>query len=53
MSIEEVRFAVSIGKPVVEVKITESTSASIEELKILIISKRKDSLESWIGLYVQ
>lgn len=53
MSIEEIKFAVSMGKPVVAVKITESTSTSIAELKIPIIAKREDSLESWIGLYVQ
>lgn len=48
MSIDEINFAVSIGKPVVAVKITENTSTSITALNIPVISKRKDSLESWI-----
>lgn len=48
MAIEEIRFAVDIGKPVVAVKITESTSAEIANLGIQVVSKRKDSLEAWI-----
>lgn len=48
MSIEEIKFAVAIGKPVVAVKITDSTSSEISALKIPIVSKRKDSLEIWI-----
>lgn len=48
MSLDEIKFAVSIGKPVVAVKITENTSTRITELNIPVISKRKDSLESWI-----
>lgn len=52
MSIEEIRFAVAIGKPVVAVKITDSTSSQISELNIPVIAKRKDSLETWITLNV-
>lgn len=52
MSIEEVKFAISIGKPVVAVKITESTSKYISELDIPVVSKRKDSLEAWISLNI-
>lgn len=48
MSIEEIRFAVDINKPVVAVKITESTSSEIANLGIQVVSKRKDSLEAWI-----
>ncbi len=48
MSIDEIRFALAIGKPVVAVKITNSTSSEITELEIPVISKRKDSLENWI-----
>lgn len=48
MSIEEIKFAISIGKPVVAVKITESTSKYISELDITVVAKRKDSLETWI-----
>ena len=48
MSIEEIKFAISIGKPVVAVKITDSTSTYISELGIDIVAKRKDALESWI-----
>ena len=45
---DEIRFAISIGKPVVAVKITESTSSNIANLNIPVIAKRKDSLEDWI-----
>jgi len=48
MSLDEIKFAISIGKPVVAVKITDNTSTRITELNIPVISKRKDSLESWI-----
>jgi len=49
MSLDEIKFAVSIGKPVVAVKITESTSSYISEVGIEVIPKRKDSLEAWIS----
>lgn len=52
MSIEEIRYAVDIGKPVVAVKITDSTSSSISNLNVPVIAKRKDSLENWIALNV-
>lgn len=48
MSMDEIKFAISIGKPVVAVKITENTSRYISELEIDVIAKRKDSLEVWI-----
>ncbi len=49
MSIEEIKYAVAINKPVVAVKITENTSFYIKDLDIPIISKRKDALEKWIN----
>ncbi len=49
MSIDEIKFAVSLGKPVVAVRITESTSTSISDLDIPVVAKRKDSLEQWIN----
>ena len=52
MSIEEIRFAINIGKPVVAMKITERTSSEIAKLNIPVISKRRDSLEFWIKLNV-
>lgn len=48
MSIDEIRFAINIGKPVVAVKITDNTSRYITELDIPVIAKRKDVLEKWI-----
>ena len=48
MSLDEIKFAISIGKPVVAVKIIESTSSYISDLKIDVVAKRKDSLEAWI-----
>lgn len=49
MSIDEISYAISIGKPVVAVKITENTSSKITELGIFVVSKRKDVLEKWIN----
>lgn len=48
MSIEEIKYAINIGKPVVAVKITDNTSQQILALNIPVIAKRKKSLESWI-----
>ncbi len=48
MSINEINYAISIRKPVVAVKITESTSSALADLSIDIVAKRKDSLEAWI-----
>lgn len=48
MSIEEIKYAINIGKPVVAVKITDNTSQLILALNIPVIAKRKDLLESWI-----
>lgn len=52
MSIEEIKFAISIGKPVVAIRITDSTSSYISDLNIAVIPNRKDSLESWININV-
>lgn len=49
MSIDEIRFALSVGKPVVAVIITDSTSSNITNLNVPIVAKRKDSLENWIN----
>ena len=49
ISIEEIKYALSIRKPIVAVKITENTSSSISDLGISVIAKRKDSLENWIS----
>lgn len=52
MSIDEIRFAVDLGKPVVAIRMSEYTSAQISALNIPVIPKRKDSLESWISANV-
>lgn len=52
VAIDEIKYAVDIGKPVVAVKITDSTSSQISNLNIPVISKRKDSLETWIALNI-
>jgi len=49
MSLDEIKFAISIGKPVVAVKITESTSSNVLSLGIDVVAKRRDSLEMWIS----
>lgn len=48
MSIEEIRYAKDLGKPIVAVQITPSTSREISALGIDVIPKRKDSLENWV-----
>ena len=53
MAIDEIKYALSIGKPVVAVKITDNDSSLIKELNIPIIPKRKDSLENYIYLYAK
>lgn len=52
MSMDEIKYAKSIGKPIVAVKITENTSSQIADLGIEIIPYRKDSLESWIQKHI-
>ena len=49
MAIDEIKYALSAGKPVVAVKITDNTSSEISNLNIPVIAKRKDSLELWIN----
>ena len=49
VAMDEIKYAIYIGKPVVAVKITESTSSEITALGITVIAKRKDSLEAWIN----
>ncbi len=48
MAIEEIKYALSIRKPVVAVQITQYTGSHIQMLNIPQVPKRKDSLESWI-----
>ncbi len=51
MALDEIRFALAIGKPVVAVKITENTSTYITQLFVDVVPYRKDSLENWINLH--
>lgn len=48
IAIEEIKYAVSIGKPVVSIQISNNTSNEILTLGIQIIHNRKDSLENWV-----
>lgn len=48
ISIEEIKFALNIGKPVVAVQVTDYTSSYISNLNIPVVAKRRDSLEAWI-----
>ena len=52
-AIDEIKYALSIGKPVVAIRITDSTSTIISALGVPVISNRKDSLEAWINLNVR
>lgn len=48
MAIEEIKYAMSIGKPIVAVKVTDYNNSDLVRYGISIIAKRKDALESWI-----
>ena len=48
ISLDEIKYAISIGKPVVAVQITSTTSSEIQNLGIAIVPIRKDSLQNWI-----
>lgn len=49
MAMDEIKYALSIGKPVVAVRITDNTSTAITSLGIPVVTKRKDALENWIA----
>lgn len=49
MVMDEIKYALSIGKPVVAVRITDNTSTAITSLGIPVVAKRKDALENWIA----
>lgn len=51
MSIDEIKYAKSIGKLVVAVRVTENTSSQITDLGIPVIPCRKDSLEAHLRSY--
>ena len=53
MAIDEIRYALSIGKPVVAVQITCNNNSQLAALKVPVVAKRKDSLENWINLNVK
>lgn len=48
MALDEIKYAKSLGKPIVAIKVTDNTSYHITSLGIPVIAKRKDSLENWI-----
>lgn len=52
MALDEIRFALSINKPVVAIRLTDNTSSNISNLGIPVIANRKDSLERWIELHI-
>lgn len=45
---DEIQYALGIGKPMVSVRVTDSTNSIITSLGIPIVAKRKDTLENWI-----
>lgn len=49
MSIENIRYAVHIGKPVVAIKVTENTSIEIVNLNIPVIPAEQSKLDAWIS----
>lgn len=54
VAMQEIRFAVDIGKPVAAIQMTERTSGEIQALrKVDIIPYNKRSLENWIDDHVK
>lgn len=49
MAMDEIKYALSIGKPVVSVRITDNTSTAIASLGIPVVAERKDTLGNWIA----
>ena len=50
MSLDEIKYAKSIGKPVVAVKITNSSSSYLQGLDVPVVANRRDSLDTWIAV---
>lgn len=48
IALNEIEFAMSIGKPVVAVKITDNTSWQLQYLGVPVIPYNKSSLELWV-----
>lgn len=48
MAIEEIKYANSIAKPIVAVKLLEYNNSELVDLGVEIIPNRKDALENWI-----
>ena len=48
MALAEIKYALSIGKPVVAIQTMQSTGAYINVLGVPVIPRRKDSVENWI-----
>jgi hypothetical protein len=53
MAIDEIKYALSINKPVVAVQVTYNNSTELVALGVHIVPKRKDSLEAWIKANVK
>lgn len=53
MAIDEIKYAHSIDKPIVAVKLLESNNSELVNLGVEIIPNRKDSLENWIDSHVK
>lgn len=51
MAIDEISYAVHIGKPVVAIRLTEKSSSYLTNyLNVEVVSCRKDSLELWMKI---
>ena len=53
MAIEEIKYALAHGKPVVAVQVTSYNCSELMALNVPVIPKRKDSLENWIITYAK
>lgn len=53
MTIDEVEYAHSIGKPIVAIKIVNNCNTIITDMGVDVIPCRKDSLEKWISANVK
>lgn len=53
MTLDEVRYANSIGKPIVAIRIVENCNTNFSVMGIEVIPRRRDSLEKWIEANVK
>ncbi len=47
-SLDEIKYAININKPVVAIKLCDNSSTMLDSLEIDVIDDNKDAFENWI-----